>query len=281
MAIRIFADSVSDIPKELSEELGITIVPLQVNFADGSYRDGIDLSVEDFFAKLKTAEKMPTTSQVNPGEFIQAFGPVIKEGDDVICLTLSSKLSGTYSAATTAKNFLDAGDQLTVVDTRAASFGFGLIVMEVAKMVGQGASKEEIIAEINYMADHLENIFVFDTLEYLKKGGRLSSGEAFIGGLLNIKPILTIIDGEVKPMDKVRGRKKAVKYVVDKLKASGQDFTKTPLVIYHADDGDYMNEIKAAIEADIPVSQWYVSKVGSVVGTHSGPGCVAISYIQR
>lgn len=281
MGIRIFTDSVSDIPKGLASEHNITVVPLQVNFTEGSYKDGVEIQPEEFFAKLKEATKLPTTSQVNPGEFVDAFKRVLNEGDDIICLTLSSKLSGTFSAAVTATSFLEAEDRIEVIDTKAVSFGYGMIALAAAQMVEDGATKQEIIAEIRHMTEHLENIFIFDTLEYLLKGGRLSSGEAFLGGLLNIKPILTIADGELKPMDKVRGRKRVIKWVIERLKSSPVDFSETDVAIYHADDEAYMYEIMKAVEAEVPVKRWLVSKVGPVVGTHSGPGCIAISYLKK
>ncbi len=167
-----------------------------------------------FFTMLRAADKLPTTSQVNPGDFIRVFKKHIENGDDVILVTLSSKLSGTYSAAVTAKEYLDAGDKVTIIDSQSVSLGYGLMVIEAAKLQNRGATKAEIVKMIASRIGSIENIFVFDTLTYLHKGGRLSAGEAMIGGLLNIKPIITIVEGELKPLDKVRGRKKTIQWVI-------------------------------------------------------------------
>lgn len=281
MGFKILADSVSDIPKEIREELGIEIVPLEVNFADRSYKDSFELESKDFFRMLKASDKLPTTSQVNPGEFIEVFKKHIESGDEVVLVTLSSKLSGTYSAAVTAREFLNAEDRVTVIDSESVSLGYGLMVVEGARLKNEGASKDEVIAFLKSRIGGIENIFVFDTLTYLHKGGRLSAGEAMIGGLLNIKPIITVENGELKSLDKVRGRKKTIQWVVNRLKNSGIDFSEKTVAIYHADDYDYMMEFKNRIELELGVKNWIIGEVGAVVGTHSGPGCVAISYVSE
>jgi len=281
MSIKIIADSVSDIPKDLRSELGIEIVPLEVNFSGHSYKDSVELDSGEFFEKLRKADKLPTTSQVNPGTFIEVFKKHLEHNNEVILVTLSSKLSGTYSAAVTAKGFLEEdGDRITIIDSESVSLGYGIMVIEAAEMINDGASKEDVIKKIKSRIGGIENIFVFDTLTYLHKGGRLSAGEAMIGGLLNIKPILSIERGELKAMDKVRGRKKTIQWVINKMKASGVDFTDKKVAIYHADDYEYMMEFKNKIELELKVNNWIIGEVGAVVGTHSGPGCVAISYVS-
>lgn len=282
MSIKIIADSVSDIPKDIREALDIEIVPLEVNFAGHSYKDCVELESKDFFEKLRKADKLPTTSQVNPGTFIEVFKKHLEHGDEVILITLSSKLSGTYSAAVTAKGFLEEDeDKITIIDSESVSLGYGIMVIEAAEMLKMGASKEEVISKVNSRKGGIENIFVFDTLTYLHKGGRLSAGEAMIGGLLNIKPILSIEHGELKAVDKVRGRKKTIQWVIDRMKASGLDFEEKKVAIYHADDYEYMMEFKNKIELELKVKNWIIGEVGAVVGTHSGPGCVAISYVSQ
>ncbi len=281
MSLKIIADSVSDIPKEIRANLNIEIVPLEVNFSHASYKDSIELESKEFFEMLTKTDKLPTTSQVNPGDFIETFKKHLETGDDIVCITLSSKLSGTYSAAVTAVEFLEAGDRITVIDSKSVSLGYGLMVIEASEMLSHGANKDEIIAKIESRINGIENIFVFDTLTYLHKGGRLSAGEAVIGGLLNIKPIITVEDGELKSMDKVRGRKKTIQWVVKKMKDSQIDFSNVRVALYHADDYEYMMEFKNKIDAELNVKEWIIGEVGAVVGTHSGPGCVAISYVSE
>ncbi len=281
MGLKILADSVSDIPKAVREELEIEIVPLEVNFSDGSYKDQFELDSETFFKKLRATEEVPTTSQVNPGEFIKVFEKHIKSGDEVILITLSSKLSGTYNAAVTAVGFLDAEDKIHIIDSASVSLGYGLMVIEAAELLREGCEKDEIIERVHKRINGIENIFIFDTLTYLYKGGRLSAGEAVVGGLLNIKPILTVENGLLKPVDKVRGRKKTIQWVIDRMRESGLDFSGKRVALYHGDDYEYMMTFKKRLEEELGVKEWIIGEVGPVVGTHSGPGCIAISYVSE
>lgn len=277
MAIRILADSVSDIPKSYQEQYQIEILPLMVNFEDGSYKDGIDLNTETFFQKLKTASKLPTTSQVNPGAFIESFERIIQSGDEAVVILMSSEMSGTYSAALSAIEYLDT-DKISVIDSRAISFGYGLLVLEAARMAEAGNSRQDIETTIRQQTSQMMNLFIVDTLEYLQKGGRLSAGEAFIGNLLSIKPIITIEEGKLKSLDKVRGRKKAFKWIFDYLDQNGVDFSDKTVGVFHADDPEHMEEFIAELMEKNPPKELIRSTVGTVVGTHSGPGCVALSY---
>lgn len=281
MGLKILADSVSDIPKAIRTQLDIEIVPLEVNFSDGSFKDQIELDSETFFKKLRDTDEVPTTSQVNPGEFIKVFEKHIKAGDEVLLITLSSKLSGTYNAAVTAAGFLEAEDKIHIIDSASVSLGYGLMVVEAAELLQEGYEKDEILKRVRARIDGIENIFIFDTLTYLYKGGRLSASEAVVGGLLNIKPILTVENGLLKPVDKVRGRKKTIQWVVDRMRESGLDFTRKRVALYHGDDYEYMMTFKKRLEEELGVKEWIIGEVGPVVGTHSGPGCIAISYVSK
>lgn len=277
MAIRIIADSVSDIPNDYQEKYQIEILPLMVNFEEESYRDGVDLQPEEFFLKLKQATKLPTTSQVNPGTFIEAFERVITSGDEAVVILMSSDMSGTYNAAVSAVDYLGT-DKISVIDSRAISFGYGLLVIEAARMALAGASRLEIVTAINDQVPKMVNLFIVDTLEYLQKGGRLSASEAFIGNLLSIKPIITIEEGKLKSLDKVRGRKKAVKWILDYLEREQIDLSDKTIGFFHADDSKHMEEFMQEILQKHTPKEIICSTVGTVVGTHSGPGCVAISF---
>lgn len=280
MSIKIIVDSVSDIPHDLAAEKGITILPLTVNFEDGSYSDGIDLTADTFFDKLREAKKLPTTSQVPPGVFMETFEKYLGEYDHIICITMSSTMSGTYASACTAKELLGS-DRIHVVDSKAVTFGYGMIGLEAADMVKEGRSLDDILARCEYMVAHIRYLFIVDTLDYLQKGGRLSAGEAFIGNLLNIKPILTIENGVLKPIDKVRGRKKSIRWVLDYVKKQQIDFTKVKLAAYHAVDAGFLDELIVELKEQQPVNEIFYSKVGAVVGTHSGPGCIAVSFMEN
>lgn len=279
MKIKVVTDSVSDIPEQLVDEFDIEVVPLRVNFGAVSYKDGVDITTEDFFKKLESSKKLPTTSQVNPGEFKDVFEKYLDSYDHIICITMSSEMSGTFKAANIAKEFLET-DKITILDSKAISFGYGLIVLNTAKRVQEGMALEEILKKAAYDIEHLENIFVVDTLEYLKKGGRLSPGKAFMGKLLKVKPILTIEEGKLKAVDKVRGRKKAVQWVLEYIKKSTYDLSDTTIGFFHAVDKDYMNFLEQEVEKENEIGEIIYSEVGCVVGTHSGPGCIAMVFIK-
>lgn len=279
MKIKIITDSVSDIPKDIAEELDITVVPLSVNFGSVSYKDGVDLSTDEFFDKLSQSEKLPTTSQVNPGAFKSVFEEVLESYDHIICITMSEKMSGTYKAANIAKDFIET-DAIDIYDSKAISFGFGMVVIEAARSVKASKNLEEIKKEIEYNIENLQNLFIVDTLEYLKKGGRLSSTEAFVGSVLKVKPVITITDGELKSIDKIRGRKRVINYFLKYLKNLDVDLSQKTLGLFHAVDDEYLEKLIGEIEDNFPVQEIIRSEVGAVVGTHSGPGCLALAYIK-
>lgn len=280
MAIRILTDSVSDIPKELAQAAGIDVLPLSVNFGDHSYLDGIDLSSEAFFEKLMAAEKLPTTSQVSPGTFMEAFEKHIHKGDQVLAILMSSKLSGTYQAACTAVEMLET-DQVHVIDSQLVTFATGQIVLELAKLASEGLSMEDLIIEAHDMIKQTHCFFLVDTLECLLKGGRLKPAEALVGNLLNIKPLLTMRDGELKSLSKARGRKKAIKEALKQIELKQLDLNGKHVALYHAVSEDYMKELHEALLEVYPKMEVTFAKVGAVVGTHSGIGCVAIAVLDR
>lgn len=279
MSLKIVVDSVSDIPRDLAAELGILIVPLQINFEDVSYKDGQDMDSKTFFEKVARAGKLPTTAQVTPGEFIRVFERELEPNHELIVITMSGGMSGTFNAARTAVDFMET-DRVTLFDSKSVTFGYGLIAVLAARMIRKGADKETVCAEIAYMIANLESRFIVDTLDYLRRGGRLTIGEAFIGGLLNIKPILAVTHGLLHAEEKVRGRKKAIRYVCDWLAEQNIDLSNKTIGLYHADDREYLDELEVMLRQQFAVGEILYSEVGSVVGTHSGPGCIAISFIR-
>ncbi|MDF2546297.1 MAG: hypothetical protein K0R93_1195 [Anaerosolibacter sp.] len=278
--IRIVADSVSDIPQNLIDDLEIEVLPLTVNFEHKSYRDGVDLSAEEFFKLLGESPKLPTTSQVTPGEFLKVFEEITSRGDEVIAILMSSELSGTYNSAITAKNML-GNTAIDVIDSQGVTLGYGLLVIEGARMAKNGYTRKEIIDRITYMQEKIEYKFVVDTLENLYKGGRLNAAEAFMGKLLNIKPILTMKEGKLVPEEKVRGRKKAIKWLLDWIKSHQIDLSNQTIGVNHSNDEAYALELINAIHENFDVKEVILSKTGCVVGTHAGPGAVAIYFLNE
>jgi DegV family protein with EDD domain len=279
LAIRIITDSTSDIPIENQALLGIDIVPLSVIFEGDKYTDGIELKKEQFYEMLSNSTTLPTTSQVNPDEFEVLFKSYIDAGDTVVGIFISSKLSGTYQSAVIAKESLGS-DQIFVVDSKSATFGLALLVYEAIKMRDRGDGAEQIFEALNELSDRVKFYAVVNTLKYLKMGGRLSSSAAILGGMLHIKPLVSIIDGVVKSVAKERGQKAAFSWILDKLKKDAPD-TQYPFVAGHSNDPKIMDEFIAYITKTVNTATPVICEIGCVIGTHSGPGCVGLAYIPQ
>lgn len=276
MAVKIVTDSTSDLPKQIAEQYGISVVPLKVLFGDEEYRDGIDLTNEEFYTKMARQKELPTTAQVNPGEFEEEFSKHLDNGDDVIGIFISSKLSGTYSSAVMAKEILNKG-RIYVIDSKSATFGLGLLVIEAAEMAAQGIDAEEIYQRIEILKDQVVFYGVIDTLEYLKKGGRLSATSAIAGSILGIKPIISLIDGAVAVIGKARGRKKAFLWMMGDLKENHVDLNGKRICIAHAMAPEGIKELKQLILHQHKPKELVEFSLGPVIGTHAGPGCIGFS----
>ncbi|MGM0380220.1 MAG: DegV family protein [Bacillota bacterium] len=281
MNIKIITDSVSDIPKNLIKKYNIEVLPLTVTFKDKVYNDGIDLKTDEFFEKLSKSEKLPKTSQVTPGRFLESFKKNIKKYDKIICITMSKKMSGTYQAALTAKKMLgDRSEDIDVFDSKAISFGYGLVVLKAALDIEKNIEYKKIKENIKYNINNLENLFIVDTLKYLKKGGRLSVTKAFIGKMLKLKPIVTINDGRLEVTGKARGRKRAIKWFINYLDDNNINLDNKTIGLFHAVDKKYLHLLEKKLKEKYNNLNIYYSEVGAVVGTHSGPGCIALVFIK-
>lgn len=276
-SIRIVTDSTADIPQELRERYRIEMIPLKVHFGNDMYQDAVTINAERFYQLLVEAKRLPTTSQPSPIEFLEVFKRLNAEPDtQIISIHLSAAFSGTYQSAVLAKNMMEEEADITVVDSKSASYGFGLIVVEAAKMAEAGRTKEEILAMIERYQRERKLFFLVDTLEYLQKGGRIGKAAALFGTLLNIKPILSIDDGgEVYAVEKVRGHKKAVARILEMLK---QEFEGRPVhtVMGYTSNPSAADELAAAIQNTLDVRSMDYTIVGSVIGTHVGTGVAAV-----
>ena len=211
--IHVVTDSGSDLSMEVRQRLAINVVPLTVQFGSDIYKDGEEISVSEFYAKLKAESEMPSTCQPSPADFVAMYEAIAQPGDTIISVHLSSKMSGTYQSAVLASTMLDSDIQVKVVDSKSASMGLGLVAATAAQGVQAGKDLDEILADVQQAVDQLQVYFVVDTLEYMKKNGRIGLASALVGTMLNIKPILTLVDGEVAPFEKIRGKAKALKRV--------------------------------------------------------------------
>lgn len=282
MGVRIVTDSASDLPVSIEKQYHVAIVPLTVNFGETEhYKDRFEISSDDFFKKLKEKDVTPFTSQVNPGEFQVVFQEILDQGDDILGIFLSAELSGTYNSAVLARADLEEyKDRIHLVDSQTVSFGLSLLVKEAGQLLVQGLSAKDAAEKLEEMKQKMETVIVVDTLEYLRKGCRLSAGAAFIGSVLNLKPILTIQDGKLLAKDKVRGRKKAIKWIKDWLTQGNFDLRNQTVFLVHAASLDYLQELQDMLQQDFAPKEILSTQVGGVVGTHSGPGAVGVCFIR-
>ncbi|HAI51895.1 MAG TPA: DegV family protein [Limnochordia bacterium] len=277
--IHVVTDSGSDLPVKLREELGIQVVPLTVRFGDEVFKDGVDLTAAEFYARLKQETRMPSTSQPSPAEFVEVYERIAKPGDTIISIHLSSKMSGTYQSAMLATTMIDPKITVHVVDSRAASLGIGVPTIAAAKAAQAGKSAEEILTEVEGILDSLRVYFVVDTLEYLQRNGRIGLASALVGTLLNIKPVLTLVDGQVAPFEKIRGRAKAFK----RLRELGAEFRERnpgkqlKAAVSHADNQTEADTLAEALPEILDLQdEVVVGEIGATIGVHAGPGTVAV-----
>ena len=278
--VLIVTDSTADIPQTMQEELGLTVVPLKVHFGEETFEDGVDLTPDEFYKKLEEADRIPTTSQPTPHQFETEYRRLADENpeSDIISIHLSSKLSGTYQSAYIASQTLGEDVPVTVIDSKRASYAIGLIVVEVAVLAKQGATKEEVVARIDELLNEVTVFFMVDTLEYLEKNGRIGKASAVLGSLLKIKPILSLTEeGEVYPFEKVRGNKKAVNRILEEFNERfGQDLVHVG--ISHAKAPEEAQKLMEKIKAQFNVKESVITNIGPVIGTHVGPGTISVSF---
>lgn len=282
MAIRLMVDSASDIGRQEAEQAGIIMLPIVITFGDKEYLDGVDLLPEQFYEKLIESDELPKTSQISPFRFEEAFEEYTKNGDEIILITLSSKLSGTYSGAKQAAEKF--GGAVYVVDSLNACIGERLLCQYAHRLLQEGLSAKEIVEELERSKSKINVLAVIGTLEYLKKGGRISAAAAFAGGMLSIKPVIAVIDGEVKVIGKALGSKKGNNYLNRLVEEKGGiDFTrpygtlwsgldKTVMEKYVRDSAHLWQEHTDSVPAYI---------LGGTIGTHIGPGAVGVAFFQK
>ncbi len=277
MNVKIIVDSTADLRPEVAARVGI--VPLSVYFGDREYVSGVNITPQQFYEMLVESDELPTTSQPAPYLFEEAFEKAVSEGYEVVCLTCSGKLSGTNQSANIAAAEFDG--KVHVVDSGTIAISLGILVEYALQLVECGLSAEEIVLKLLRKREKVRLLALVDTLEYLKKGGRISSTVAFAGGLLNIKPVITVAEGEIKLLGKARGSKQGNNLLVQEIqKAGGVDFT-MPLMLGYTGLSDALLQkyiLDSAALWEGHVEHLPVSIVGSVVGTHAGPGAVAVAF---
>lgn len=273
----IVVDSTADFPEAPTRFPNWRVVPLYVRFGDQSYRDYVELSPEEFYARLRTADELPTTSQPTPGDFLAAYEELAGY-ERIYSLHISSALSGTYQSATTAA--AELGDRVRTVDTESASAAIAMLGLAIQRRLERGTTDEEIGLLIERFHDQARLIFTVDTLEFLRRGGRIGRASAWAGQLLHVKPILTI-EREVIPLKRVRGNQKAVREFVSAFTSASEDRPSLKVGIAHADAPDRAEQLRKMVRAERPQAEIeVVTTLGAVVGTHAGPGTVGFFWFD-
>ncbi|MDY3276308.1 MAG: DegV family protein [Agathobacter sp.] len=283
MSVRIVIDSASDITKEKADALGLDLMPLKTIFGDEEYLDGVTLSHHEFYEKLIESGIFPTTSQIPPHEFEYKFKEIKEAGDTAVVITLSSLLSGTYQSAHLALDGYE--DCIHLVDSKNLCIGEQNLVMYAIRLRDQGCSAEEIVSELEDKKSKICVLAVFDTLEYLKRGGRLSSTAAWAGNLLSIKPVISAEKGEIVILGKARGSKNGNNLLIQQVAAHGGiDFTMPHCLGYTGLDDTmlqkYLKDSASLWDGKVAIEDIPISTVGSTIGTHAGPGAIAVSFFH-
>lgn len=278
MGIRIIVDSTVDLTPEFKDR--VHVVPLTLNFGIEEYIDGVTIDHKTFYEKLIESDVLPTTSQATPNAFMKEFDKAKEAGDSAVVITLSSKFSGTYQSATIAAADYE---NIYIVDSTSAAMGSGILVEMALRLLDEGKTAEEIVKALEEEKKKIVVVALVDTLEYLK-GGRISSAVAFAGGVLNIKPVLSVIDGEINMLGKARGSKMGNNLLVQEIdKAGGIDFSK-PVLLGYSGISDalllkYIEDSRHIWEGNLQEVRY--TTVGSVIGTHAGPGAVVVAFFKN
>ncbi len=280
MKVRIVIDSTADTTPEVRSRC--SVVPMSIFFGDTEYIDGVSITHQEFYEKLIESDVMPTTSQASPDAFAQVYQKAIDAGEQVVVLTVSSKLSGTFQSATIAA--MDFPGDVFVVDSKTVAIGTGVLAEYALQLADDGLCAAEIAHCLTRERENVSLIAMLDTLEYLKKGGRISKSVAIAGELLSIKPVVTLCDGEISILGKARGSKQANNLLVKEIeKAGGVDFRRPLMLGYTGIDDSllekYVCDSSALWEGN--VSELKCELIGSVIGTHAGPGAVAVAFFRK
>ncbi len=280
--IAFVTDSVAGMPTDLVKQYDIAVVPLQVIFGTESFRDGIDLTQDQFFERLKAAKTLPTTSQPSVADFEEAYKKLLADPnvDSIVSIHLSSTVpSGTYSSAQQAADRLsaDSGKKITVIDSQQVYMGYGLMVLNAARAAEQGKSHDEAVKVAEDMKGRIQLILLVDTLEYLQRGGRIGGAQALLGGLLNIKPILQIKGGRVEPLERVRSRRKAMERLVE-IAADAVKGRPCQVAVGHAQAAEDAKTLAGMVREKMNVKEEFTSDLGPVISTHTGPGVLGFVY---
>jgi DegV family protein with EDD domain len=278
LTVRVVTDSTADLSPDLVEKHQISVVPLSVVFGDEVYKEGLEMTPDVFYERLPRAKPMPTTSAPSVGDFIDVYRETLKTTDEIVSVHLSSKLSATYDAACQAAAILaDEGARIDVIDSRTVSLGIGFMAMAASRAAAQGATVEEIRTLVEGMIPRMHVYVVLDTLEYVRRGGRIGRARAFLGNVMRVKPILSFQHGEVHPEERVRTRVHAM----DRLFQMATSYPNIEEIgVAYSTNALEADEFKKRLEAELPHLKVQVTRLGPVVGVHGGPGVLGVGILE-
>ena len=278
MAVRIVTDSSCDLPTELVQELGITVVPLYVRFGEEVYREQVDISLDEFYKRLEQGPIHPVTIQPSPQDFVTAYQKVASEADGIVSIHISSKLSGTFNSALQGKKLLEKDFPIEVVDSQIITVGLALICIAAAKMAKAGESLASVVEEVKQMLPNIHLLALLDTLKYLQKGGRIGKAKALLGSILNVKPMITLKEGEVVPAGQTRSRSKGIERLFSFVESVSNI---EDLVIAYNTTPDEAQALAERLGSILTKEAVKVIRLGTTLGVHMGPGGLAIGIREK
>ncbi len=277
----VVTDSTTYIPNHLKEKINLEIAPLTVLWEDNQYRDGVDITPTVFYTKLKSTTVMPTTSQTTPGTFKEIYENLLNQGFDIISIHISSKLSGTIDSAIQAKTMLQS-DRIAVIDSESTGMALGFLALTIARAAANGANLKECVNLANKAKTQTGIFFAVQTLEFLHRGGRIGGASAFLGTMLNVKPILELRDGKIEAAGKVRTMNKALDKAIEMMKEVVKEQTPLRIAIHHANVPHEAEKLLEKLINSFPentISEGVIAEVSPVIGTHIGPGALGIAFM--
>ncbi|MDF2882411.1 MAG: DegV protein [Clostridiaceae bacterium] len=275
--IKIITDSTADLPSKLLAENNIEAIPLLVSMNGNTFRDGIDINLNELLNKMNSIDEFPGTAQINPQRFYECYKSYLEAGYKIVSIHLSSKMSGTYQSACIAKNMLET-DDIVIIDSCNVTSGLGLLVLKACRLRDEGLDILQIEREIIRAIPHVKSVLAFETLDNLVKGGRLSKTAGIIGNILGIKPILAVENGEMELKDKVRGSKKAIRYILDYVSRVGIKDGEAAILL-HVHNKDILDILREDLNEEN--RKFIECEVGCVVGVHAGPGACGVFFIEN
>jgi DegV family protein with EDD domain len=280
MGVRIVTDSTADLTEAVRRELSIALVPLTVHFGPETFLDVVEMDSGAFWAKLNSSSHHPKTAQPSPGDFLKVYEEIAKTGDEIVSIHISTKLSGTLSSGQIAAQMLPDA-KITLVDTRSATWGLGMMAIEAARMAKAGKSVSAIVDAVQAIAGRMNIFFTLDTLDFLQKNGRIGKAQALLGGLLGIKPILQVDrEGVVAPADKVRGRSKVIPRAMELMLERVPEGRRVKAAIVHTGNEEDARPWLEAVQKLYTVEEWWTGPMGPVIATNAGPGTVGVCLYE-